>query len=131
MGAYKQELQKFRRNTSLVTFCRAQKRRRVDPPPGFRKVAVEHHWPDTVTLEVVETFRQEFACHYGLRECAMMLVSMSIGSFLITWFVPESVVERLKKDLVEDILEKYCVIKLEVAGERVYQTTEHITVSNT
>ena len=130
METYRHDLQQFRRQIPLKLFCQSQKRRRVDPPPGFRKVVVEHHWPDIVTLEVVESFRQEFACHYSLRECAMMLVYLEIGSFLITWFVPESIVKLLSVKMVEEFFEKHSVRKLEIAGVCVYQTIDHHRVSS-
>ena len=127
MEVYKRDLQQFRMQIPLKMFCQSQKRRRVDPPPGFRKVVVEHHWPDTVTLEVVESFRQEFACHYSLHECAMMLVYLEIGSF-ITWFVPESIVGHLSVKGAGKIFEKHSVSKLEISGDCVYKTTDYHTV---
>ena len=127
MKAYKQDIHEFIRRTSLVTFCQLQKRRRVDPPPGFRKVIAEHHWPDTVTLEVVEAFRQEYACEYGLRKCAMMLVSCEIGSFLVTWFVPESVVERLSGKDAGKVFEKHRVRKLVISGVCVFSTEHNVS----
>ena len=128
MEVYKRDLQQFRMQIPLKMFCKSQKRRRVDPPPGFRKVVVEHHWPDTVTLEVVESFRQEFACHYSLRECAMMLVYLEIGSFIITWFVPESIVGHLSVKGAGKFFEKHSVSKLEISGDCVYKTTDYHTV---
>ena len=129
MEAYKRDLQHFRMQIPLKMFCQSQKRRRVDPPPGFRKVVVEHHWPDTVTLEVVESFRQEFACHYRLRDCAMMLIYLEIGSFVITWFVPESIAKLLSENGAEKFFQKHSVTKLEIAGVSIYQTADYHKVS--
>ena len=79
MKQYEDDLQHFRRETKLRLFCQAQTKRHCEPlPPGFRKVAIDYNWPDTVTLEVVEAFRKEFAFTYRLHECALMLASLSI-----------------------------------------------------
>ena len=116
METYKSDLGQFRKKTPLTLFCRAQKRKRVRLSPDFQEVVAEFDWPNDVTLEVVEQFRQEYADHYGLRECAMMVAQVRPGSFIVTWFVPESVVEKLKGKVPRAILKKYSVTKLEIAG---------------
>ena len=118
MKTYKKDLQQFRKKTPLKLFCESQKQKRIKPPPDFHEVVAEFDWPDDVTLEVVEEFRQGYAGHYNLRECAMMLAAVLPGSFIITWFIPSSIVKKVK--VPTSILEKYSVIKLEIAGERVY-----------
>ena len=128
MEEYKIDLHRFRRATPLKLFCQAQRRRRRRPPAEFREMVAEFEWPDTVSLEVVEDFRQEYESHYSLRECAMMLVSMSIGSFVITWIVPESIVESLKTKLPEKLFKRHSVTKLQIAGDLVYPTTQHQNV---
>jgi hypothetical protein len=40
-------------------------------------MVTQFDWPDEVTLEVVEQFRQEYAYHYSLQECAMMLYDLT------------------------------------------------------
>ena len=90
----------------------------------------EFDWPDDVTLEVVEKFRQEYADHYSLRECAMMLNKVLPGSFIVTWFSPGSIVEKLKEKMPKSILKKYSVTKLEIAGKCVYpKATIRVTTS--
>ena len=73
MKAYKEDLQQFREETPLTKFCQTQKRRRLRPDPEFEEMVAEFDWPDIVTLEVVEQFRQEFAYNYSLQQCAMMI----------------------------------------------------------
>ena len=74
-----------------------------------------------MTLEVVEEFRQQYADHYSLRECAMMLAVVRPDcSFIITWFIPSGIVEKLKVEVPTSILKEYSVTKLEIAGECVY-----------
>ena len=121
MEGYKVDLQQFREKTPLTLFCKTQKKRRIKPSQEFQEVVAEFDWPEDVTLEVVEQFRQEYACHYSLRECAMMLAVVRPGSFIITWFIPESIVEKLKAKIPRGIIKKYTVTKLEVAGVCVYR----------
>ena len=119
INTYKEDLQQFRKKTPLKLFCQSQKRKRIKPPPDFCEVVAEFDWPDEVTLEDVEEFRQECANQYSLHECAMMLAVVRPGSFIITWFIPSSIVEKLKVK-VPNLLKKYSVTKLEIAGECVY-----------
>ena len=128
MEAYKIDLQRFRRATPLRLFCQAQRKQHVEPPAEFREMVGKFDWPDTVTLEVAEDFRREYASHYSLRECAMMLVSLSIGSFVITWVVPESIVESLKTKLPEKLFKRHSVTKLQIAGDLIYPSTQHQNV---
>ena len=79
METYKSDLGQFRKMTPLTLFCRAQKRKKVRISPDFREVVAEFDWPNDVTLEVVEQFRQEYASHYGLHECAMMVAQVRPG----------------------------------------------------
>ena len=130
METYKSDLGQFRKKTPLTLFCRAQRKRRIDPPT-FQKVVAEFDWPNDVTLEVVEQFRQEYASHYNLHECAMMFGEVRPGSFIVTWFVPESVVEKLKGKVPRAILKKYSVTKLEIAGTCVYRLRKPQEVSVT
>ena len=131
METYKSDLGQFRKKTPLTLFCRTQKRKRVRLSPDFQEVVAEFDWPNDVTLEVVEQFRQEYADHYGLRECAMMVAQIRPGCFIVTWFVPESVVEKLKGKVPRAILKKYSVTKLEIAGTCVYQLRKPQEVSVT
>ena len=131
MEAYNSDLQQFRMNTPLTLFHRTQKRRHFEPPLQFRKVVAEFDWPENVTLEDVERFRQEYASHYNLRECAMMIVQVRPGSFIITWFIPKSIVDKLKARAPRKVLKKYSVTKLEIAGAVIYHSSKPQKVSIT
>ena len=125
MEKYTTDLQRFRRATPLRLFCDAQTRKRK-PPVEFEEVTVEFVWRIkncTITLEVVEDFRKEYAYQYKLRDYAMILHYIGIGSFIVTWFVPESIVESLKQITPEKILQKYEVTKLKVAGIDIFDHT--------
>ncbi|CAI8024815.1 hypothetical protein GBAR_LOCUS14380, partial [Geodia barretti] len=106
MEAYKLDLQRFRQKTPLALFCQCQKRRRRKPSEEFKEMVAEFDWPHEVTLEVVEQFRQEYAYHNKLRDCAMIVAEIRPGSFVITWFIPESIVKKLREDIPHRILKK-------------------------
>ena len=131
MKAYKSALQQFRKKTPLKIFCQTQRRKRRRPLEDFEKMVFEFDWSENVTLEDVEQFRQEYTSEYSLHECAMMIAQIRPGSYIITWFIPESVVEKLKAKVPREILKKYCVTKLEIAGACVYRSRKAQKVSGT
>ena len=59
----------------------------------------------------------------------MTVAQVRSGSFIVTWFVPESVVEKLKGKVPRAILKKYSVTKLEIAGTCVYRLRKPQEVS--
>ena len=120
MEIYKLDLQRFRQKTPLALFCQSQKRKPRKPSEEFKEMVAEFDWPHEVTLEVVEQFRQELAYHYKLRECALLLAVVRRGCFIITWFIPESIVKKLRENIPHSILRKYDVISLQIAGVKVY-----------
>lgn len=121
MEKYKCDLKKFRKEAPLNVFFQAHKRRHVEPPSGFVEVVTQFEWPEDTNLETVENFRQEYASHYGLHECAMILGRILFGSVIVTWFISLSFVEHLKASLPDGIFVKYNVEKLEVDGVCVYK----------
>ena len=129
MKAYNTELHQFRLNTPLTLFCQTQKKRRVRLPGDFHEMVAEFDWTEDVTLEEVERFRQEYASHYNLRECAMMIAQVCPGSFVVTWFIPASIIEKLKAKVPRAILKRYSVAKLEIAGACVYRIRKPQEVS--
>lgn len=129
MEAYKKDLQRFREKTPLTLFCRTQKKRRIRLSDDFQEMVAEFDWPEYVTLEVVEQFRQEYAYQYGLRECAMMLAVVRLGSFTVTWFIPESIVDKLKVKVPRSFLKVSSVMKLTIAGTCIYRLrSKHVSI---
>ena len=121
MESYKTDLKHFRIRTPLQLFCEAQKEKIDDPPPTFRKIVAKYNWSEHATLEDVERFRQRYVRHYNLRDCAMMLNSIICGSFTVTWFIPSSLNELLKKERPIKLLKEFEVLRMEVAGSCVYE----------
>ena len=126
MERFKSDLRKFRLMAPLNLFCNTQKKRHHEIPAGFKEMVAKFKWPKHVTLDVVERFREEFACGYRLRECAMMVVSILPGSFSITFHIPEFVVGRLSSvsELPKELLIKYNVQSLMVDGNKVFEIQE-------
>ena len=139
MTTYKTDLKKFRQCTRLDLFCRAEGSDSEDngtdddPPPGFRKIVVRHKWPNTVTLEDVERFRKRYMRKYDLQKCAMMLHSIRSGSFTVTWFVPVTVIDILRKKRAVEVYKEFEVSRLEIYVQAtavcVYQTPAQRQVS--
>ena len=135
MEKYKTDLQMFRQCTTLKLFCRADTSTECDPPPEFRMLVVKHDWPDTVTLEDVEKFRRRYSQTYNLRKCAMMLHNIRPGSFTITWFVPVTVIDILRKKRAINVMiyKEFEVSRLEIYVQAtavcVYQTPVQRQVS--
>ena len=129
MAAYKRDLEGFRRTTSLKMFCEAQ----ILPflsqealPPGFREMVVRFNWSETVTLEEIERFRIRYCQVYRLEQCAMMVNRIRPGSFVVTWFIPVSVVKAVcqQGESARDLFVKFHVTRLEIAGRCIYQSSE-------
>ena len=126
MTSYKSELQQFRMKTPLLLFCQTQKRKKIYLSPEFKKMIAKFDLPDA-TLEVVERFRQEYASQYNIHEFAMMVANIHACSFIVTWFIPESIVQKLTQEVPEavvEILQKYSVVSLRIAGICVYSYRE-------
>ena len=81
MTIYKSDLQQFRKKTPLALFCQTQKRKRIKPTAEFREMVAKFGWPENVTLEDVEQFRQEYTPHYKLQPCATTIFQVldSVG----------------------------------------------------
>ena len=59
----------------------------------------------------------------------MMLAQVCPGSFIITWFMPESIVEKLKAKVPRAILKQFLITKLDIAGDCVYRVRNPQEVS--
>ena len=120
INTYKSDLKRFRMKTPVFLFCCAQKRKSIKPVPEFQEVVAKFNWTDKVTMEVVERFRQEYASYYALYECAMLIAQVHSGSFVISFLIPDSIVQLLRENLPVAVLEKYSVTELVIAGAAVY-----------
>ena len=121
MEDYKSNVRQFRMKTPLALFCRTQKRKRIQLSPDFQELIAKFDYTNDMTLEDVEQFRQAYANHHSLKEFAMMMAAVRPGSFIVTWYVPNCIVEKLNKKVPKNILTKWNVTELTVAGTCVYR----------
>ena len=121
MKEYKSYLKQFCEKTPATLFCQAQAQQTTEPPPHFRTVIFTLQRSESLMLGDVEQFRQEYSSHYGFKNYTMTLASATVGSITVTWFIPESVVGRLQESVPREILRKYSVTKVEIAGGCVYR----------
>ena len=77
-------------------------------------------WPVNTTLSKVEEFRQQYVCSTNLQNCALLLNQINIGSFTVVWFIPDSVVDRLSREVDEKLFTRFAVSSLEIGGTSVY-----------
>ena len=121
MKAYETDLRQFRSSTPLKLFAQAQKKRHIQLTDEFKKMAVHFDWSEDATLEDVENFRSEFAFHYKLRECAMLLFNIYTASVHVTWLIPESLVQTLMTHIPVRLLQQFNVIRLDIADTLAYR----------
>ena len=131
MKKYNETLKTFRVTTPLKLFCEIH-RKHFEPTDGFCKMVKKYksELSKDMTLQDVEEFRQKYADHHQLYEFALQLYNIELGSFIVTFLVPESVVDILKESVPENMLKWFGITRLEIAGCCVYSdsTTSSIAV---
>ena len=123
LGAYRKEIKDFMTYTTLKKFCTADKTsdRSIEPPQNFVMVVTNHLWGEPTYLYQVDEFRRTFAYKYNLRDCAVSLVCLGLGSVVITMFVPESIWSILKVESgVEEFCAEHSIFYFEVGGVSIY-----------
>ena len=120
MEDYKLALTEFRKKTKLTQFCQTQKRKRIQLSPEFREMVAKIDFSDNITLEELEQFRVAYCKHYTLKQFAMMMADVSPGSFIVTWYIPCSIVKNLKMDVPKSVLKQTFITKLTIDGTCVY-----------
>ena len=121
-NSYNSHLRSFRNQTLLRLFCEID-REYIEPPEGFSKIVVKFrkNTPKDPTLQDVENFRNRYGKHYRLRSFALMLIALgTIGSFIFSFVVPNSILERLKVNVPIRLFKRFGVIQLEISGHCVY-----------
>ena len=128
MDEYKSDLDQFRMKTPVFLFCRAQKRKSITPVPEFQEVVAKFNWTDKVTMEAVERFRQDYVSYYSLHECAMLIAQVHSGSSIISFLIPDSIVQLLRENLPVAVFKDYSVTQLVIAGASVYPEEVFCTI---
>ena len=131
MNNYNKTLKTFRVTTPLKLFCEIH-RKHFEPTDEFCKIVKKYksEISKDMTLQDVEDFRQKYADHYQLYEFALQLYSIVPGSFIVTFLVPESVVDILKENIPENLLKLFGIARLEIAGCCVYSDSTKTVASS-
>ena len=88
MKQYVQEMDIFRRQTTLGVYCKVFVKQKKEVLEGFRGKVTEHEWSEMNTLQDVEDFRQRVAQEHQLHICLVFFKSIVFGSVQIIWWIP-------------------------------------------
>ena len=140
MEAYKLDLQMFKTKMPITLFCDAQGfQSHIEPPPNFRAASLTFQLSKNMQmLEDIEIFQREFCYCYSLQYLTMLLAKVAktskadSGSVTVTWFIPESVVEKLSNTYIvpRKLLMKYSVTKLMVDENCMYRLHPKVSVTS-
>ena len=124
---YGQQICAFRKKTPLNIFSTVCKRKEIGKVnEKFSKIITEHiiDW-STATLEDVETFRNQLCSELSLYEFSIQVAVLISGSVVITWLVPQSLVEYFLNSvkLNSRSLRDHHVTKFTIDGFVVYDST--------
>jgi len=92
MKQYVQDLDRFRRRTTLGVYYKVFDKQKKKVPEGFQELVTKHEWSEANTLQDVEEFRQRVAVKYQLHICLVFLKNIAFSSVVITWWIPKSLV---------------------------------------
>ena len=124
VAQYESDLTEFKKNVTLKSFSGVKLNMvESDPPPGFRKVVVQFEWPETATIECIETFKQCYAQHYGLHTCVILVNWIGTNSFVL--FIPTAVVKLVKKNRALNVYKEFSITRVDCDGSCVLQAPLH------
>ena len=97
-------------------------------PSEFKELVSRHNWSSPVFLKQIESFRRDFANNYDLRECALVVVFLEIGSILVKMVIPKSVEGALRSvDL--KFISRHRITYMDFGGTPVYLQVSWFSVS--
>ena len=92
MKQYVQDMDVFRRKTTLGVYYKVFDKQKKEVPEGFQKLITKHDWSKANTLQDVEDFRQRVAVKYQFHVCLVFLKNIAFGSVVLTWWIPKCLV---------------------------------------
>ena len=126
MEAYTKDLKMFREKTPLDLFCKVDERC-FEQPEGFEELVVKFEKKvkpkSKLTLQDIEKFRKKYADKYQLYDFALLLKDqVKVMSFVVTFFVPECIVELLSKpsEIPTEMFQEFGVTKVDIARSCIY-----------
>ena len=120
--SYDLKLIEFRINTLLRLFCEIDQEY-IEPPKGFFRIAArfESENMKEPTLQHIEKFRLKYAKFHNLRDFALMLVTeVKVGSFIVSFAVPFSIIDSLKYNVPTEIMKEFGIKTFLVGNARVF-----------
>ena len=135
MKRFAQEILAFRKETSLHGFSKANSSLRKPKKANdeFKKLVSKHNidW-STATLEDVERFRNDICSELSLFSFSLQLAAVTVGSVVITWLVPQSLVAYIQKSITLSCqtMKKHHVTELTVDGFITYYSTAGNVICN-
>lgn len=88
MREYIQDMDEFRPRATIGDYCKEFVKEEEAVPEDFKKLVSKHVWPEVVTLQDVEDFRQKVAQDYQLQKCLVFFKNIRFGSVILTWWIP-------------------------------------------
>ena len=121
LEVYEEQLQSFLEHTTLREYYKVEaNNEQKEAPQGFIELVSKHSWEPPIYLKKIDEFRRKLARKYDLHACAVILVSMDIGSVVITMMVPESVVAMVNSTGTE-FFKEHGIVHLQLNGTCVYK----------
>ena len=124
MEEFKAEVDRFKEETPLGTFAKAEKKLDSKIPDCFRKLDSKHEFSKDSFLKEVEKARVELNNEYRFEDCALRLHDVLPGCIEIVWLIPKSAAEHVLQ--VTSTLERgrfrtIMMVKMEFQGECIYE----------
>lgn len=89
MEQYVQDIDIFRRKTTIGVYCKVIANQKEEVPEGFKKMVTKHKkWSKDNTLQEVEDFRQIVAQEHKLHQCLVFFNNILFHSVEIIWWIP-------------------------------------------
>ena len=124
MKIYVSKIEKFRKNTSLVHYAKAQHPPQQEISPNLRSIVTKHNWKNK-TLEDVEQFRRKQARQYCLLHFIAIISSVEEGCVVLTWLIPKLVASYLRKRIMmthDDLFQENGITHLKMDGITLYSS---------
>ena len=130
MKTYVSKVEKFRKDTSLVLYTKAQHPPQQKISSDLRSIVTKHSWTNA-TLEDVEQFRRNRAREYCLLHFIAIISSIEEGCVVLTWFIPKLVASYLRKRIMmtdDDLFRESGITQVEMDGITLYSSSSTTAV---
>ena len=130
MKTYVAKIEKFRKDTSLVLYAKAQHPPQQKISSDLHTIVTEHNWTNA-TLEDVEQFRRDQARQFCLLDFIAIICTIKKGSIVLTWLIPKPIASYLRKRIMmtdDDLFRESGVTQVEMDGIILYSSSNTTAV---